>query len=952
MTQSPFKFLDSYTKEDRDIFFGREAEVGDLYTKTFQGRVLLLYGASGTGKSSLISCGLANRFQDSDWLPINVRRGVNINDSFRQQLSRYMLTPITSKGEISIGKLIKSVYLDHFKPIFIVFDQFEELFIFGDRGEWMKFVATIREILDAELQLRFIFIIRGEYLEHLTDFEPVIPEIFKNRMRIEKMTRTNALNCVKGPCQSAGITVEEGFAENLLNKLSPNKAEIELTYLQVFLDRIFTKARERAPNGKVTFSNAVLNELGNIGDVLAQFLDEQIASIPESEQALALLKAFVSSDATKKQVSAQQALNFVNTIGHPLDGREVNKLIQELVSRRILKDKDEAGRYELRHDSIAAKIYEKITSYERDLIEVNQFVAYAFIEHSKRGFMLNESDLAYIAPFEGKLILSHEVQEFIAKCRQVIRRQNRSRKQFYIITGVISFLLITSVMGLIYSQRQKAAADESANLAKEQSDEALKQKAEAETQKKFAEEKSREASQQTEIALAQKREADRQRAIANSLQLNAEEGRIEAVAQKSNADAARQQAEKFAQLADNNLKVATSETKKAERYRMLAIAQVMGAKAVQLQDTTQKVLVAMQAFHFNKRYAGYEYQPDIYNGLYSAFEQVSGDNFNSVSVHEGAVKGVVVLSMNSLISIGSDGNIKKTMLDVNPPVASLVDSYPHVLQSLAINPSKDRLAVGTEDGTLLIYDVLTMKRISEAKGHTGAIWTLTYDGAGNLYSGGNDGVIRKWTVGKEPVVLNDAASAVNAISFSTTLNSVAAGLSNGRVILVGASSGTNTREISRESMPVTQLRFSGKGNLLAVGKEDGSIVIRDLADSEIVESLNGHSAMVSDLQFSVDDTFLLSASYDGTSMLWNLKSISQRQVVFADHGGWVLQAIFSEDGQNVWSGDALGVLRYFPLSMEYYANELCSRVRRSMTPKEWTNFVGDSDIPYETTCAK
>jgi hypothetical protein len=48
----------------------------------------------------------------------------------------------------------------------------------------------------------------------------------------------------------------------------------------------------------------------------------------------------------------------------------------------------------------------------------------------------------------------------------------------------------------------------------------------------------------------------------------------------------------------------------------------------------------------------------------------------------------------------------------------------------------------------------------------------------------------------------------------------------------------------------------------------------------------------------------------------------------------------------------LGVLRYFPLSMEYYANELCSRVRRSMTPKEWTNFVGDSDIPYETTCAK
>lgn len=28
MATSPFKFLDSYTKDDNDIFFGREREVG------------------------------------------------------------------------------------------------------------------------------------------------------------------------------------------------------------------------------------------------------------------------------------------------------------------------------------------------------------------------------------------------------------------------------------------------------------------------------------------------------------------------------------------------------------------------------------------------------------------------------------------------------------------------------------------------------------------------------------------------------------------------------------------------------------------------------------------------------------------------------------------------------------------------------------------------------------
>ena len=81
ITQSPFKFLDSYTEADRDIFFGRDQEIEELYKKVFQGQTLFIYGESGTGKSSLVSCGLANRFKKSNWLPVNVRRGANINQS-------------------------------------------------------------------------------------------------------------------------------------------------------------------------------------------------------------------------------------------------------------------------------------------------------------------------------------------------------------------------------------------------------------------------------------------------------------------------------------------------------------------------------------------------------------------------------------------------------------------------------------------------------------------------------------------------------------------------------------------------------------------------------------------------------------------------------------------------------------------------------------------------------
>ena len=48
--QSPFKFLDSYTKEDKNIFFGRDQEIEELYQKVFENKTLLVYDVSGTGK--------------------------------------------------------------------------------------------------------------------------------------------------------------------------------------------------------------------------------------------------------------------------------------------------------------------------------------------------------------------------------------------------------------------------------------------------------------------------------------------------------------------------------------------------------------------------------------------------------------------------------------------------------------------------------------------------------------------------------------------------------------------------------------------------------------------------------------------------------------------------------------------------------------------------------------
>ncbi len=171
---SPFKFLDSYTREDRAVFFGRDREIEELYQKVFGGKILLLYGISGTGKTSLINCGLGNKFEESDWLPVNIRRGKDINESLASELLKESITPL--KDGAAIKKIIQSVYLDHFKPVYLIFDQFEELFIFGDRQEREEFIKTISEIVQSDLQCKCLFSIREEYLAGITEFESQIPE--------------------------------------------------------------------------------------------------------------------------------------------------------------------------------------------------------------------------------------------------------------------------------------------------------------------------------------------------------------------------------------------------------------------------------------------------------------------------------------------------------------------------------------------------------------------------------------------------------------------------------------------------------------------------------------------------------------------------------------------------------------------------------------------------------
>ncbi|MEO8634894.1 MAG: ATP-binding protein [Gemmatimonadales bacterium] len=334
MSQSPFKFLDAYQKEDADRFFGRERETAQLYNAVHASNLVLVYGASGTGKTSIINCGLGNQFVDSDWLPLYVRRGTDLNRSLEREITGAM-KQAGPAGEASITERLRALYLDHYRPVYLIFDQFEELFISGSVAEQLLYYGALRQILAAGTACKVLIVIREEYIAYLSALEKVIPGLFDNRLRIEKMNDANLGRIIVGTAGAAGITITDppATASAILENIRDRRTGIDLTNLQVYLDRLWRADLERQGTGTpstVTFDPSLVERVGKLGNVLSAFLDEQLAIIEAAllkrgvaqPQGIPLevLFALVTEEGTKRNLDVPAILDALpgnGSIGEP-----------------------------------------------------------------------------------------------------------------------------------------------------------------------------------------------------------------------------------------------------------------------------------------------------------------------------------------------------------------------------------------------------------------------------------------------------------------------------------------------------------------------------------------------------------------------------------------------------------------------------------------------------------
>lgn len=369
--RSPFQGLDAFEAADYDRFFGRDRQVTELYNRVHAAKLTLLYGLSGTGKSSLVRCGLANRFGPREWLPVFIRRGKDIRQSITDALylawreaanpgeahgnsgadagaeEETKSNPTTAeiiaalqegrplefgeevtkvqfptKAEFqalpTLEEQVARVYNDLYRPIYLIFDQFEELYTINPfqkadvetydavaREQWeaerQDFYKAVRNLLDAErIAARIILIMREEWWGRMRPFEKKVPKLNKNRMLVERMGEAEIAEVIQrtvafsqedkeyrdiylsDPQQedapkNAGDAVIKGIIEAVRDRRSYS---IDLIDLQIYLKRLL----DTFPEGTTAHFTKELVAANQLDDVLDNFLTESLEAI---EKALA-----------------------------------------------------------------------------------------------------------------------------------------------------------------------------------------------------------------------------------------------------------------------------------------------------------------------------------------------------------------------------------------------------------------------------------------------------------------------------------------------------------------------------------------------------------------------------------------------------------------------------------------------------------------------------------------
>lgn len=312
---APYRGLDSFQTQDADIFFGRDAETEKVWRRLgerlTEPGLLMISGASGTGKSSLLRAGLMARLHAEGlpdlpaartWpvaafeptappLESLLTRVTNINDPF--PLAR----ELTREPE-GFAVLLRKAVRDQLRGTaceetgryVLVIDQFERVFTDFDEAQRRALIgvlhaASIPQERGQIAPALIVLGIRQDFEERCMGYKGLVDAV-QRRYVLPRMEEGQLLSVITEPARKAGITIDDGLLYQLQDDMKEHGADGESGSggLPLLSYALFQTWREHSGE---TLTLSDYQKTGGISQVVQRKAEAAYASLDARHQLVA-----------------------------------------------------------------------------------------------------------------------------------------------------------------------------------------------------------------------------------------------------------------------------------------------------------------------------------------------------------------------------------------------------------------------------------------------------------------------------------------------------------------------------------------------------------------------------------------------------------------------------------------------------------------------------------------
>ncbi|WP_052890564.1 WD40 repeat domain-containing serine/threonine protein kinase [Thermogemmatispora carboxidivorans] len=233
------------------------------------------------------------------------------------------------------------------------------------------------------------------------------------------------------------------------------------------------------------------------------------------------------------------------------------------------------------------------------------------------------------------------------------------------------------------------------------------------------------------------------------------------------------------------------------------------------------------------------------------------------------------------------------------------------VQSVAWSPDGRRLASGSDDGTVQVWEADTGKQLLTYRGHSAGVQSVAWSPDGRrLASGSDDGTVQVWEAdtGKQLLTYRGHSAPVESVTWSPEGKRLASGSDDKTVQVWEADTGKQLLTYRGHSAGVQSVAWAPEGKRLASGSDDETVQVWEADTGKQLLTYRGHSAPVESVAWAPEGKRLASGSWYGMVQVWEADT-GQRLLTYQGRRIAVESVAWAPEGKRLASESWYGMVQ-------------------------------------------